>query len=151
MSGISKVNLNRLQRIQNTLARVVCRANRRSISVDLLKSLHWLPISQRIEYKIALTVFKTCVGLSPHYLSSLLSAYQPQRVLRSAGDNLLVIPVTRTVTAGRAFRSYGPAVWNKLPSDLRALTNCNSECVVSTVDYFKKRLKTVLFAAAFGA
>ena len=70
--GISCNNLNRLQRTQNTLARVVCKAKKQSSPSPLLKSLHWLPIAERINYKIALTVFKARAGLTPGYISQLL-------------------------------------------------------------------------------
>ena len=43
--GISVKNLSRIQRIQNTLARVVTCSRSRSSSAPLLKHLHWLPVS----------------------------------------------------------------------------------------------------------
>jgi hypothetical protein len=43
-----------LQRVQNSLARIVCNPPKRSAhSSTLLKTLHWLPIAERIKYKIA--------------------------------------------------------------------------------------------------
>jgi len=45
------------ERIQNQLARVVCKAPYRSIATDLLRQLHWLPVTQRIDYKILTTVY----------------------------------------------------------------------------------------------
>ena len=44
--------LNRLQQIQNCLARAVFKALRFSHTTPILKSLHWLKIDQRIDYKI---------------------------------------------------------------------------------------------------
>ena len=46
--GTSKSNLNKLQRVQSDLARVVLQAGWRSSSGPLLKQLHWLPVQQRI-------------------------------------------------------------------------------------------------------
>ena len=46
-------NTNRLQLVQNSLARVVCQAPRRSSATELLRRLHWLPVTSRIKYKIA--------------------------------------------------------------------------------------------------
>ena len=57
--GISVKNLSRIQRIQNTLARVVTCSRSRSSSAPLLKHLHWLPVSARIHFKIALLTFKS--------------------------------------------------------------------------------------------
>ena len=106
LSGISCNNLERLQRTQNTLARVVCRADRRSSPSALLRSLHWLPISQRIDFKIALTVFKARIGLTPAYISDLLLPYVPIHNLRSAGENFLVVPFSRTAISARAVNTF---------------------------------------------
>ena len=54
--GTSQGNLHRLQRIQNTLAKLVCPGH--THSSEALRSLHWLPIRQRIDFKIATLTFK---------------------------------------------------------------------------------------------
>ena len=48
--------------------------------------LHWLPISSRIQYKIALICFHIVSGTAPPYFSELLHLYSPSRSLRSASD-----------------------------------------------------------------
>ena len=50
-NGISQANLNKIQRIQNTLARVVTNTSKFEHITPILKKLHWLPIKQRIDYK----------------------------------------------------------------------------------------------------
>ncbi len=60
-----------------------------------LRSLHWLPVSFRIEFKILLLVFKCLHGTAPIYLSNLLNKYTPVRSLRTSNRNLLVVPKTR--------------------------------------------------------
>ena len=54
----SKTNLDKLQRIQNTLARVVAGSRKRDHITPVLKDLHWLPVEQRINYKIALITYR---------------------------------------------------------------------------------------------
>ena len=54
-SGISQTNLNKLQRIQNSLARVITNTSKYQHITPTLKKLHWLPIKQRIDYKICLS------------------------------------------------------------------------------------------------
>ena len=53
LHGASAKNLNKLQRIQNRAARIVCNVGRgqAAYSRDLLIDLHWLPVRQRIDYK----------------------------------------------------------------------------------------------------
>ena len=107
----------------------------------VLKSLHWLPVCFRIDFKILLLVFKALNGLSPSYLSDLLLTYEPSRTLRSSDRGLLLIPKVRSKTHGEAaFHYYAPRLWNSLPEDLRA---------AASVDIFKSKLKTHLFSLAF--
>ena len=113
--GISAKNLSRIQRIQNTLARVVTCSRSRSSSAPLLKHLHWLPVSARIHFKIALLTFKSLHTIAPSYLSSLIRPYVPSRALRSSSAQRLCVPHVSSVFGSRGFRSAGPAIWNSLP------------------------------------
>jgi len=56
--GSSYMNIDKLQRVQNTLARVVSKTHRRDHITPVLADLHWLPVRYRIEYKIALLTYK---------------------------------------------------------------------------------------------
>ena len=67
-SGISQSNLNKLQRIQNSLARVITNTSKYQHITPTLKKLHWLPIKQRIDYKLCLLTYKTLTNQQPTYL-----------------------------------------------------------------------------------
>ena len=54
------------------------------------KNLHWLPIWERITYKIACMYFSAMKGSGPAYLSELLHVYTPSRTLRSSSDNCML-------------------------------------------------------------
>jgi len=54
--GLPKIQLNRLQHIQNSLCRAVFAASRSSDANQILKSLHWLKVPDRIEYKVTSSV-----------------------------------------------------------------------------------------------
>ena len=117
LTGISARNVHRLQRVQNSLARVVTRSTTNSTSA--LKSLHWLPIRrQRIDYKLATIVHRSLHNACPQYLSSLLHTYTPTCQLRSASLNLLSQPRVNIALASRGFRH----AWNLLILDLSTLT-----------------------------
>ena len=77
--GTSKANIGRLQRVQNDLARVVRQAAWNSSSKPLLKHLHWLPVQQRIIFKIALVTFNVRTFEQTFYLHSLLDSYISSR------------------------------------------------------------------------
>ena len=69
-----------LQKIQNFAARLVLLAPRHHHSTPLLEKLHWLPISERIKYKVACMCFSAINGSGPAYLSELLHVYSPHLV-----------------------------------------------------------------------
>ena len=129
--------LSKLQRIQNSAARLVFKKSKREHITPLLKELHWLPIKARIEYKIALYCFKCFHNTAPLYLSDLLEKYEPSRSLRSSNKYLLKIKnANRKKLGGRSLTVSGPAIWNSLPPDMRQI---NKEST------FKRNLKTHLF------
>ena len=138
--GTTANNLSKLQRIQNTLARVVTGHRRRDHISPVLKDLHWLPVRERIEYKVGYLTFKSKLTGQPAYLSDIIQTYNPIRNLRSSDQNKLVIPFVRTKIASRAFSVAAPNIWNQLPETVR-----NSE----TIPDFRKNMKTFLFNRAF--
>ena len=113
--SISVKNTARLQRVQNTLARVITRSKPRTSTAPLLKHLHWLPVSYRIQYKIALLTYKSFHSTAPPYLSSLIQSYNPTRTRRSSSAHKLITPPVRTCFGSRGFRAAGPTIWNSLP------------------------------------
>ena len=58
LCGASAATFDRLQRAQNNLARVVCESRCHADARPLLRSLHWLPVRQRVTYKVALLTHK---------------------------------------------------------------------------------------------
>ena len=128
-----------LQRIQNSLARVVVPSARRSDHIQpVLQRLHWLPVEKRIIFKMATLTFKTIVNKQPSYLYDLITVHAPLRNLRSSGKNLLVVPRVDSVCGRRSFYYAAPTVWNSLPDSVRSCT---------AVQTFRSRLKTYLFPA----
>jgi hypothetical protein len=91
LHGTSDTNINRLQRIQNALARVVLTSPSSSATLNL-QSLHWLPVKYRIKHKLCTLTYRACSSTAPHYLSCLLSSYEPVRALRSSDCKLLRVP-----------------------------------------------------------
>lgn len=61
-----------LQKVLNAAAQVICFIPMYDHITPTLIKLHWLPVKQRIEFKIALLLFKAVNGLSPVYLTNLL-------------------------------------------------------------------------------
>src|SRR6218665_350071 len=81
--------------------------------------LHWLPISQWIQYRITALVSWCVIRCAPSYLRDLccpVSVLAARRVLRSAAMGELLVPRARlAIMQRRAFSVVGPSAWNDLP------------------------------------
>ena len=82
-----------LQVIQNSLPRAVVKAPKFCHVTPILKSLHWLKINERIEYKLLSLTYKALTTAQPTYLDSLISV-QPPRATRSSSVVTLSRPPT---------------------------------------------------------
>ena len=73
--NLPKTLINRLQHIQNSLARTVANTPKYSHShiTPVLKSLHWLKIEQLIQYKLISLTYKILTISQPPYLHNLIS------------------------------------------------------------------------------
>ena len=126
----------RLQGIQNAAARLVTGTRRCEHMTPVLRQLHWLPVRQRVEFKLALLMHKSLLGQLPPYLADdcQLIADSGRRTLRSSN--------TATFAVRRTYTTFGDAVagakiWNSLPSYMRSAD--------FSTDRFKRALKTHLF------
>ena len=142
LHGAPASSIQKLQRVQNTAARVVLQSARRSPSQPLLQQLHWLPVRQRIDYKLAVLTYKIHHTSTPVYLSRHIQPRTVTRRLRSSATPRVCKPTTRTNFADRAFRCSAPAVWNSLTADI---------VDSSSLAIFKRKLKTFLFRQAFSS
>lgn len=140
LQGLPSYNLDKLQKIQNKAAKMITLSKGREHAQPILRSLHWLPVHQRIKFKILCIVFKCLHNIAPSYLSELLCRYTPRRPLRSQSEDLLITPDHRLQLADKAFSISGPKLWNTIPGILK-----QSE----TIEIFKKQLKSELFKEAY--
>jgi hypothetical protein len=140
--GCSKSTLNGLQLVQNDAARLVYRARRTQHVTPFLRDLHWLPVEQRLKYKICCIFYNIFADNAPKYLSNRVSKYVPQRSLRSANEHKFekAPRYTREDHGGRSLPVLADKIWNKLPRYLR---------MSPSVESFKANLKTYLFDEAY--
>ena len=87
--GLPVTELNKLQRVQNAAARLISRTPKSHHITPILQQLHWLPVKDRISFKLLLLTFKALHGLAPIYISELIKPYNPSRSLRSSTPNYL--------------------------------------------------------------
>ena len=140
--GLPDCQIQKLQRVQNAAARIITRIKKYDHITPALKELHWLPVQQRIEFKILLLTYKALNNMALSYITSMFTMQGQERYsLRSNASLQLKIPRTKYKTCGdRAFPVAAATLWNRLPYNIR-----NSQ----SIDTFKSRLKTFLFSIAF--
>ena len=106
------LQLQRLQFVQNAAARLVTGTRRTEHITPVLQSLHWLPVRQRIVYKLATLIHKCLTGRAPSYLAEYCHQAGTRRPgTRSADTSMLDVPRTRTALGDRSFAVAGPRIY----------------------------------------
>jgi len=131
-----------LLRVMYAAARLVCDLLSRDHVTPALQAVHWLPIKQRIQFKLCLLVHLAINGKAPIYLTEIITwaaSITGRAANRSAKNNDLVIQRTKLKFGQRAFSVAGPHIWDQLPTELKITKNTAA---------FKRKLKTYFFSAA---
>jgi len=118
-----------LQRVRHATARLVNCLRPRDHVMSALRKLHWLPIFQRIEYKLCLLVHKSIVGQAPDCRCRCSIAVSASR---SYEEELCRTEDSLSVATLQA--------WTRLPTDLKSLHSTPA---------FKRSLKTFFFRTAY--
>ena len=138
--------ITRLQKLQNSCVRFLYgKKIKKWTSVrPFLKDAHFLPVKERIQFKISLMIFKSLNNVAPHYLQNRINVKgQLNKSMRHENDFFLLDTpqLPRLKRTHRGISQAAPAIWNKLPYEVRSSSDTLS---------FKKNLKTHLFETAFG-
>ena len=72
--NVPKNVIKKLQSVQNAAARLITRSRKCDHITPILLDLHWLPVSERIKFKILLLTFKALHQQSPTYIQDLIPA-----------------------------------------------------------------------------
>jgi hypothetical protein len=144
--GVAAHVIRRLQSVLHAAARLITGTRLRDhITPTLRDTLHWLPVAQRVEYKIAVMAFDCVRGTCPAYFRDIcrpVSTVAGRSGLRSADRGDLIVPRTSGKRYGpRSFRCCAPTVWNSLPAHLRSGDISRRQ--------FTSGLKTALFDRAY--
>jgi len=142
---VPAVHVRPLQLVLNAAARFVVKKRRFDhITATIRDELHWLPVRQRITYKLCWLVYKCLHLMAPIYLSEMcvpVSNIATRERLRSATRGDLAVPTAKTTSYGlRTFSAAGPSCWNSLHADIRGLPSIKQFCC---------RLKTELFRQGY--
>ena len=121
-SRVAVTHLRPLQSVLNAASRLIVK-KRKKRKYDLIRAtirdvLHWLPIQQRIEYKLCDLVYKAKHHTAPVYLTELcvpVLIHKGRANLRSATHGDLSIAANKGTTySRRSFAVSGHTTWNTL-------------------------------------
>ena len=140
--GLPDKTISHLQMVQTMSAKLTLKKPKYDSTREALAQLYWLPIKQRINFKIATITHECLYGTAPQYLKDLLILAPTPRSLRSSNDKTrLIFPFTKCKTfATRSFSISAPSVWNQLPMSLQEISN---------FELFTWQLKTHFYQVAF--
>ena len=138
LANTPKFQIEKLQKVENAAVRLIFNSNRRKSAKPYLKRAHFLPIEQRIEFKLCLIVFKIVNNECPLYLTEHFKLFSPNRELRVGRDFFTLVLPNKRYHKTIFYRMI--QCWNKLPLKIRTS---------DSVSVFKSRLKTHFFEDCF--
>ena len=139
---IPQLSVEQTTKVLNNAARLVTLSSRDCHISDITYNLHWLPIKQRINFKMLLLTFKALNDSAPSYTKQLLKQHHPSRTLLRFSDGfLLTVPKSvHRATDDRSFSYSAIKLWNNLPIEIRRIAELSS---------FKSAISGLLFNKAY--
>ena len=123
----SKVMSDKLERLQNQALRSILKKDKKTCTQWLREKCHLLSLKNRRRFLRFQLVFKIvkCHNCPEHLENYIATRASLQ--LRSLGDDsLLNIPTARSTMGQKTFQYSAAKDWNRLPKELRDITNFKS-------------------------
>ena len=86
------------------------------ISEEDFKTINWLPVDQRVQQSLNVTVFKYVNKACPYYMKEVFEYASQGRISSRNNYAKLKVPFRKTTMGQKSLSYIGPSVWNKLPS-----------------------------------
>ena len=110
-AALPACDIRRLQSVLNTAVRLVADSTRCDHAFSLLRDRHWLPVKQRVENRLCMTVHRCLYSDAPSHLLDLITPSADATVrpgLRSAASSTVAVPRTMSSLGDRSFAAAGP-------------------------------------------
>ena len=140
-ANCSKLNVDKLQSVQNFACRIVSGIRKYDHVTPELQRLRWLPVSSQLYYRNAILAFKCMYGRAPEYLSTFFTKRCDVNRYTTRSSQLLNVPLFKTASGQRTFYYRTVSIWNSLESFLKLSSN---------ESIFKKRLRSKLLRDFLG-
>ena len=95
------------------------RNSRHHIGAKEFDEINWLPMKERVEQRIATSVFKYWKGTSPFYVNELFVS--SRNIFKARPHMALEIPLRKSNLGQKSISFMGPSIWNKSSNDLKLL------------------------------
>ena len=115
----------KLQKLQNSAARVITRSSYDVNAKELLISLRQDNLAKRRKKLKAALMFKILNGLAPDYLQDLFSIRTTKYNVRNL-EMKLNLPKPDTAYLKKSFSCSAASLWNNLPNNLRTIESLRS-------------------------
>ena len=118
---------NRIQTSQNKCIRFCLQLDKMShISQKEFLTINWLPVKERYNQCVNSIVFKYFNNQCPHYLNEVFMKAQESSSSLKNSYQKLQQPFRKTNTDQDALSFICPALWNKVPEEIKRITNLNA-------------------------
>ena len=107
--GLPQCQISKLQRVQNAAARIALDLSKFDHISPALRQLHWLPVVKRIQFKILLLTFKAIHGLTPPYLSEIITVKPKSTYGLRSNNSTLLLPPSQKILPTLSARSFAAA------------------------------------------
>ncbi len=109
----------RMQRLQNRAGKIILHVPFDTATSDVLSSLKWFYVTERVFYHQCILVYKCLNDLAPEYLCQQFQYPTHCHETRYSTQKNLVIPKCNLCTGQRAFSYKGAQAWNSLTDTTR--------------------------------
>ena len=141
--GLPAKDISKLQRVQNTAARIIVGSKDDDHITPILKQLHWLPVSCRTKFKILVIKYKALNDQAPNYIKELITVSRPVRTLGSASNHChTVLSYNTKRYGGRTFVVAAAKLLNNFPKNIK---------LSDSITNLKSLLNTHLFRSHYGS
>ena len=110
--------------------------DREGIRYKHLKKINWLPVYERVNQFIAVSVYKFFNNLAPKYMEDIYKKIKNSRIARYSDESKISIPSRKHEYDKNCLSYLGATIWNNIDSGTK---NCK------TVNSFKHKIKDSFF------
>ena len=129
----------KIQGAQNKCVRLCFNLNNYThLEKKHFQEINWLPIQERMNQRVSVSVFKYFNLLVPTYMSDV---FIPQNTVINTRNSMyrLKIKINKSNMGQNSLSYLGPKLWNILPDEIKSSTNTNSFKHKVKIKYFSNQ------------